>query len=107
MRPSTVGAVVLDIGAGVGALVIHVSATRHGQEIDISGTDGKRTHSAVRERVLACGSIYCAVYPSLAEGEYTIWADAATPADTATIVGGEITELDWTDRSRLHHSPSA
>ncbi len=98
LGPSEVGAVVLDIGAGVGALIIHVPAARHGDEIDISGSDGKRTHSAVRERVLEHGSIYCVVYPALAEGDYTIWADDTTPAGAATIVGGEITELDWTDR---------
>ena len=98
LGPSPVGAVVLDIGADVGALVVHVPAARQGQEIDISGTDGKRTHSAVRERVLEYGSIYCLVYPLLTGGEYTIWTDDTTPAGTATIVGGEITELDWTHR---------
>ena len=46
--------------------------------------------------MLEYGSIYCLVYPSLTEGEYTIWTDETTPAGTATIVGGEITELDWT-----------
>ncbi len=96
LGPSAVGAVVLDIGADVGALIINVSAGSHGQEIDISGTDGRRTHSAVRERVLDGGSNYCAVYPSLAEGEYTVWTDSTTPRDTVTIGGGEITELDWT-----------
>jgi hypothetical protein len=98
LGPSPVGAVVLDIGADVGALVIHVPAACQGQEIDISSTDGKHTHSAVRERELEHGSIYCLVYPSLTEGEYTIWTDETTAARTATIVGGEITELDWTDR---------
>jgi hypothetical protein len=96
LGPSAVGAVVLDIGAGAGALIIHVPATEHGREIEVSGTDGHRTHAAVRERVLDTGSIYCVVYPSLAAGDYTIWADESTPAGSTTIVSGEITEINWT-----------
>ena len=97
LAPSPVGAVVLDIGADTGALIIHTAADRLGQEIDISGTDGQRTHSAVRERVLGAGSIYCAVYPALAAGRYTIWAGETAAADVS-VGGGEITELDWTRR---------
>lgn len=101
LGPSAVGAVVLDIGADVGALIITVTAASHGQEIEISGTDGSRTHAAVRERVLENDSVYCAVYPSLAEGVYTVWVNDATPSDTVTIVGGEITELDRSDLCRV------
>jgi hypothetical protein len=98
-EPSRAGAVVLDIGAGVGALILNVPAAWHAREIDISGTDGHRTHAAVRERVLGGGSLYSVVYPALPEGEYTIWTDRNTPAGTATVTGGDVTYLDWTDRA--------
>ena len=45
------GTVVLDLGPGVGALVLHATAAEEGREIDISPVGGgARTHSAVRER---------------------------------------------------------
>lgn len=99
LEPSYSGSVVLDIGADVGALVVYVTAAEHGQEIEISpvGTDAPRTHTAVRERQVEDGSVYCLVYASLAAGEYTVWGDATTPAGTATVKGGEITELEWSD----------
>lgn len=91
--------VVLNIGADVGALILYVAATEHGREIEISptgtGAAGKRTHAAVRERRLDDGSVYCVVYDGLHAGVYTLWADDTTPAGTATVIGGQITEVDW------------
>jgi len=98
LDPSPTGSVVLDIGADVGALVLYVAADQIGREIEISrlGSDGPRTHAAVRERRLDRGSLHCVVYAGLAAGEYTIWADDTTPGGTATVIGGHVTELDWT-----------
>jgi hypothetical protein len=90
--------VVLDIGADVGALILYVAATEHGREIEISRGTERRTHAAVRERRLDDGSIYCSVYPGLTAGEYTVWDDETTPGGTVTVTGGEVTELDWTER---------
>jgi hypothetical protein len=90
--------VVLDIGADVGALILYVPAADYGREIEISRGTDPRTHAAVRERLVDSGSIYCIVYAGLTAGEYTIWDDETTPGGTVTIIGGEITELDWTER---------
>jgi len=98
LEPSHAGAVVLDIGPGVGALVINVPAAWHGREIEISGTDGRRTHAAVRERILGNGSLFCLVYPALVEGEYTIWSDESNPHGNVTVVGGDVTYLDMSNR---------
>ena len=53
------------------------------------------THVAVLERNLGCEVRYAAIYPGLREGEYTLWNQDGTAAETVRIVGGEVTELDW------------
>jgi hypothetical protein len=100
MEASPTGSVVLEIGAGVGALVLYVPAVDHGREIEISriGSGAPRAHAAVRERRLDRGSLYCVVYAGLAAGEYVVWDDQTTPGGTAVVIGGQVTEVDWTDR---------
>ena len=84
--PSGSGTVVLELGPGAGALVLHTPADLNGAEIDISlaGGGGRRTHSMVRPRHVAGGTQYAAVYPGLPPGEYTIWRDQLTPVWTVT-----------------------
>jgi hypothetical protein len=96
--PSSAGSVVLDVGPGVGALVLHTPAALDGQEIEISPRDlaaARRTHSQVRERHTAGEVQYAAVYPGLSAGDYTIWKDATTPAGTVTIESGRVTSYRW------------
>jgi hypothetical protein len=97
--PTTAGSVVLDLGEGIGALVLDVPAQLQGAEIEISRVGGPvtghRTHSQVRERVTSAGTSHAAVYPDLAAGEYTIWRDDGTPAGAVTIVGGRVTRYRW------------
>ncbi len=96
--PSGAGSVVLDVGPGVGALVLHTPADLDGREIEISPMGvpaARRTHSQVRQR-RAGGSVrYAAVYPGLSAGEYTIWRDARRPAGVVTITGGSVTSYHW------------
>jgi hypothetical protein len=105
-------AVVLDIGGDIGALILHTGAEDDDAEIDISpGTDptAPRSHNQVHPRRAPSGTVYCAVYPSLAAGDYTIWRDATTPEATVTIHGGQITEhtlsapLDHSHHGHGHH----
>ena len=96
--PSSAGSVVLDVGPGVGALVMHTPAELDGEEIEISplGVAGaRRTHSQVRERRTAGGASFAAVYPGLASGDYTIWRDAVTPAGVVTIESGSVASYHW------------
>ncbi len=96
--PSSSGSVVLDVGPGIGALVLHTPATLDGVEIEISPRGvpaARRTHSQVRERRTAGGVRYAAVYPGLSAGDYTIWADATTPAGEVSIAGGSVTSYQW------------
>jgi hypothetical protein len=95
--PSGPGTVVLELGPGVGALVLFTPAELDGREIEISrdDRDGRRTHSQVRPRHMATGTRYAAVYPDLAAGAYTIWADSTRPAARVVITGGRATSWSW------------
>jgi hypothetical protein len=96
--PSGPGSVVLELGADVGALVLYTPAELDGREIEISRDDvpeGRRTHSQVRPRHMATGSKYAAVYPELAAGTYTIWADAYRQVGQVLITGGRVTNWSW------------
>jgi hypothetical protein len=91
------GTVVLELGPGSGALVLHVPAEMNGAEIEIglSGRRDRRTHSAVRPRHVASTTRYAAVYPALEPGDYTIWRGDGRPAAVVTVVGGTVTSARW------------
>jgi hypothetical protein len=92
------GTVLLDLGPGTGALVLHTGPTALGREIEISRAGdepGRRTHAAVRQRLVPDGVRYAAVYPDLPEGRYTVWADAHTAAATVEVRGGAIAEFRY------------
>ena len=96
--PSHSGSVVLNLGPGVGALVLHVPADLDRREIEISSNASpaaRRTHSQVRERRTTGSVQYAAVYPDLTAGDYTIWRDATTALGVVTIEGGHVTGYDW------------
>ena len=99
--PSGSGTVVLELGPGAGALVLHTPAEMNGAEIDISTASGARTHSMVRPRHVAGGTQYAAVYPGLAPGQYTIWRADGTPATVVTITEGSATTGRWPDELPL------
>ena len=51
--PTGAGTVLLELGPGVGALILHVPAELNGQEVEISRVGepaAPRTHAQVRER---------------------------------------------------------
>lgn len=92
------GAVVLELGPGIGALILITSPERDGAEVDITmvGSDSYQTHSIVRRRYVAGGTQYAAVYPSLPSGSYTVWRAPGDPLTTAIITSGTVTITDWT-----------
>ena len=100
--PSEAGTVILDLGAGIGALVLDTPSELVGQEIEISligaGQETRRTHSLVRERRIGSGTGYAAVYPDLPAGDYTIWRDELTAVATVTVAGGQVTRCRWPAR---------
>ena len=95
LAPSGVGTVVLDIGDGVGALVVHAPATMCGIEIEIArrGETNAFTHTEVRERRLPAESVYAGVFPALAAGDYTLLDVDAHRSQDLTIRSGQVTEV--------------
>ena len=86
--------VMLDVGPGVGALVLHTGAGLHGMEIEISptGRDDERSHKQVHERPVAGRPLYGAVFDSLPEGEYTLWLDDR-PLRRVAVAGAAVTDI--------------
>ncbi len=89
--------VMVDVGPGFGALVIYGRATLLGHEVEISpsGDDSNRMHTDFLRRRTAGGEHCAAVFGSLPEGEYRLWATTSTPPSNVRIVGGEVAEIDW------------
>jgi hypothetical protein len=97
LAPSGQGTVVLNIGHGIGALVIHTPGRLHGHEIEVSpvGEPQRRTHAAVRARYVRSGVLFSVVIDSLPAGRYTLWRDEATALTEVDVSGGSVTEYDW------------
>jgi hypothetical protein len=96
--PTGPGSVVLELGAGIGALVLYTPPGLDGEEIEISrdgGPGAHRTHSRVRPRPMPGETRYAAVYPGLRAGCYTVWRDERTPAVTVTVTGGQVSSCHW------------
>jgi hypothetical protein len=89
--------VVLDLGDGIGALVVQTSPGLLGVEVEISpaGDDGNRQHKQVLRRAMGTVVVDVLVYDNLPEGEYTLWLDGVAKARNVRVAGGSVAELDW------------
>lgn len=87
----------LDLGDGVGAVVLRAPEDLVGHEIDISpvGQDDQRHHVEVLPRQAGPRTMFAAVYPGLAEGSWTLWRTTTEPALVVDVTGGRVTEVDW------------
>ena len=99
LAPSGQGTVVLNIGADIGALIVHTSGRLHGHEIEVSPVEdpATRTHAAVRARYVRDGVRFSMVIDSLSEGRYVLWRDPVTPLAEVAVTGGAVTEFEWPD----------
>ena len=88
--------VMLDLGPGVGALVLRTGASLHGMEIEISpaGRDDERSHKQVHERPVAGRPLYGAVFDSLPAGEYTLWLDDRPLRRHVAVAAAAVTHLE-------------
>ena len=89
--------VVLDLGDGVGALVVHTGPELLGAEIEISptGKDSEREHKQVLCRRMGATVATVLVFDNLPEGDYTLWLDGNARTRAVHVRGGSVTELDW------------
>jgi hypothetical protein len=96
LGPSGSGTVVLEVGDGIGALVLLTPPELDGHEIEISPVGGgARTHSMVRPRHTATKTTYAAVYVDVPEGDYIVWHEDGNKAGEVTINGGEANKFYW------------
>jgi hypothetical protein len=96
----TSDALLVDVGGDTGALIVYTPDVLVGTEIEIARADtppGHPVHNVVRARDVGDEVICAAVFPVLPAGSYMPWGDQV-PVDTTrfTVVGGRVTELDWT-----------
>ena len=88
-------AAVLDIGPGVGALVVYTSARHAGAEIDVTSAapGGSGTHSVVHPRPAPGRSeMHAAVFPELIPGVYWLSMAGLGVCGAAVIDEGCVTE---------------
>lgn len=85
----------LDLGPGVGALVLHTGADLHGVEVEISpaGRDGERSHKQVHERPVNGRPLYGAVFDSLPAGDYTLWLNDQPVRRDVAVAGAVVTDI--------------
>jgi hypothetical protein len=94
--PAATASVALDIGGGLGALIIAPSERFRDREIEISPVDGDgtRVHTGVHERGTAAGSELTAIFGSLRAGRYVIWEDADTAGPLVEIPDGGVAQIE-------------
>jgi len=87
--------VMLDLGPGVGALVLHAGADLHGAEIEISpsGCDEERSHKQVHERPAAGRPLFAAVFDRVPAGEYTLWLHGRPLRREVVVSGAAVTDI--------------
>jgi hypothetical protein len=94
--PRATASVALDIGAGYGALIVHTTPDRLGEEIEVAREqDGLRTHVAVLAHDIESRTVHVAVFGSLPEGTYRLVGSGGERP--ITIAGGAITEIRGVD----------
>jgi hypothetical protein len=94
------GAVVIDIGEGVGAAVIYTESDLDGVELEIraESDEWQGLHTAVRERRVSGAVRYAAVFGCLAEGKWELRVRGSTDANSVLalpVCGGSVVETLW------------
>jgi hypothetical protein len=94
--------VILDLGPGVGALVLHTGADLHGVEIEISpsGSDEERSHKQVHERPAGGRPLYAAVFDRLPTGEYTLWLDGRPLRRKVAVADAAVTDISIQEENK-------
>jgi hypothetical protein len=95
-RDLTTGSVLLDLGDGAGALILHTGAERLGQEIEIRrvGDDSWRIHAAVLRRITGGTTAYAVVFAGLPPGAYIVPSgDDAGGCVTVEVAQGSVAQI--------------
>jgi len=98
------GAVLLDIGGDIGALVVAMPKGMEGVEVEVRRTGGHdhdthhthHPHVAVVSRPIPGEVVPSLVFGELREGDYElVEKDGSEVRMTASVRGGEVTQLSW------------
>jgi len=93
------GAVLLDIGGGIGALVVAMPPSLAGVEIEarpLPDRDGHLPHVEVLRRPTPSGEIWSAVFAELDAGTYELYQRPAGAVRLrATVTGGQVVHATW------------
>jgi hypothetical protein len=90
-------AVVINVGAHTGALVLASSEDRSGIEVEIHPVSepSARTHVWVLPREARDGVVYAAIFPSLASGDYAILDLDGSVAEVISVPPNQVTHATW------------
>jgi hypothetical protein len=91
------GPAVLDIGGGIGALLVIVPAALLHTEIEVSpaGRPHARTHTGVHQRPMHGEQLAIALFPALDAGSWTLWGSGSCATRSVSIGDGQVAEVDW------------
>jgi hypothetical protein len=97
--PPDGGPVVLDIGEGIGALIVHLPEELVGTELHLRAEGQAPIHTGVWPRPTGRGTPVVAVFGELAEGRWDILDDDGLPVRGVTVTGGQVSEVDLRPRA--------
>lgn len=86
----------LDIGEGIGAVVVYLDGSPARDEIEAAPEDrpADRFHTGVHPLVTSGGTVQVAVFSEVAEGGYVLLDDDGSPLTVVRVAGGRVTEVD-------------
>lgn len=90
----------LNVGDHAGALILTSSVAREGIEVEIhpEGSPERRTHVWVLPREGRDGTVYAAVFPSLAPGRYAVLEPDGQVGQTVEVPANTVTRSEWLER---------
>ena len=90
------GAVLLDIGGDIGAMVVTLDRSALGTELHLrsEAEPNRDVHTGVWERDLGGGRVTAAVFAELVEGAYEVLDARGMGVLRVEITGGRVTEID-------------
>ena len=98
-------ALVLDIGDGIGALVLYTNESCLGREVDVTPAGSPHSHeihTMIRRRRAVDRDVVAGVYPELEAGTYDVWGIDRVIVGQVVIEGGRVAEYDAGDCGLSH-----
>jgi hypothetical protein len=85
---------VLDIGGGVGALLVLTGAALSGREIELYDLEGRPVmHTEVHDRTVHSGTVHAGLFPAVPAGAYLLATTPDAERLAVAISGGRVTEV--------------